>query len=38
MVVLLTAPDPIFAGDFYVLFSMDRMPARYRRHFLGVAG
>jgi putative hemolysin len=31
------AYDPDFrAADFYVLFSMDRMDPRYRRHFLGV--
>ena len=31
------AYDPDFrTADFYVLFSMDRMDPRYRRHFLGV--
>ncbi|MEV6489389.1 GNAT family N-acyltransferase [Actinoplanes sp. NPDC051633] len=31
------AYDPLFrTADFYVLFSMDRMDPRYRRHFLGV--
>jgi putative hemolysin len=31
------AYDPLFGtADFYVLFSMDRMDPRYRRHFLGV--
>jgi putative hemolysin len=30
------AYDPLFdTADFYVLFSMDRMDPRYRRHFLG---
>jgi putative hemolysin len=30
------AYDPDFnCADFYVLFSMDRMDPRYRRHFLG---
>ncbi|MGI5214560.1 GNAT family N-acetyltransferase [Plantactinospora sp. CA-290183] len=30
------AYDPAFASaDLYVLLSLDRMPARYRRHFLG---
>ncbi|MBF9134889.1 GNAT family N-acetyltransferase [Plantactinospora sp. S1510] len=30
------AYDPAFdSADFYVLFSLDRMPDRYRRHFLG---
>ena len=32
------AYDPAFdVADFYVLFSMDRLPPRYRRHFLGAA-
>jgi putative hemolysin len=32
------AYDPDFnCADFYVLFSMDRMDPRYRRHFLGAA-
>ena len=32
------AHDPQFnVADFYVLFSMDRLDARYRRHFLGDA-
>jgi putative hemolysin len=32
------AYDPDFdCADFYVLFSMDRLDPRYRRHFLGAA-